>query len=67
MQTLRPRLIELNELINGIRAQAKKDFEESAAALKNLHEVLQQELRIRFKLEPRLEPVLHLRRNARSD
>jgi hypothetical protein len=48
---LRPRMIELNVLIENVRDQATKDANESRDALKTLHDLFRDKLKIRHKLE----------------
>ena len=49
---LRPRMINVNSLIESIRADAKRGFEESGEALDRLQEVLRDRLGLAYKLEP---------------
>lgn len=51
MLALRPRMINVNSLIEIIRASAKRDFEESGEALDRLNKVLRDKLGFTYKLE----------------
>ncbi len=53
---LRPRMINVNSLIEAIRANAKRGFEESNEALDELQKVLQDKLGLAYKLEPTVKP-----------
>lgn len=48
---LRPRMINVNSLIEAIRANAKRGFEESHEAMSRLNEVLRDKLGLTYKLE----------------
>ncbi len=54
---LRPRMINVNSLIENLRARAKRDFEESGEALNRLQEVLQDKLGLAYKLESTVKPT----------
>ena len=49
---LRPRMINVNSLIESIRADAKRGFEESGEALDRLQEVFRDRLGLAYKLKP---------------
>ena len=49
-------MVLVNGLINNIRIQVKKDFEDSKEALNDLHKVLQDNLGLKFKIEPKENP-----------
>jgi hypothetical protein len=51
MMALCPHMIEVNTLIESLRIRAKKDFEESGAALDVLHAVLPDKLGVAYNLE----------------
>lgn len=55
MLALQPRMIEVNGLIEDIRARAKMDFEESHNVLGGLHKVLTEKLGLGVKLESTLK------------
>jgi hypothetical protein len=48
---LQPQMIEVNSLIEGLRIQAKEDFEESGVAITRLNDLLRQKLGLAYKLE----------------
>ena len=54
---LRPRMINVNSLIEAIRADAKRGFEESGDALDRLQEVLRDKLGLTYKLESTVKPT----------
>ena len=54
---LRSRMIEVNTLIEGIRAEAKRDVDESGEALDCLNKVLRDKLGLAYKLEPKVKPA----------
>jgi hypothetical protein len=56
MLAVRPRMIEVNSLIENIRASAKRDFEESGVALDGLNKVLWEKLGLAYKLIPKVKP-----------
>ena len=51
MLVLRPRMIEVNSLIEGIRADAKRGFEESQEAMSRPNDVLRDKLGLTYKLK----------------
>ncbi len=53
---LRPRMINVNSLIEAIRANAKRGFEESDEALDRLQKVLRDKLGLAYKLESTVKP-----------
>ena len=53
---LRPRMIDVNSLIEQIRADAKRDFEESDEALNGLQKFLRDKLGLAYKLESKVKP-----------
>lgn len=53
---LRPRMINVNSLIEAIRANAKRNFEESDEALDRLQKVLRDKLGLAYKLESTVKP-----------
>ena len=56
MLSLRPRMIEVNGLIESIRSQAERDFNDSRAALDSLHTLLKEKLGLAYKLEHKVPP-----------
>ena len=54
---LRPRMINVNSLIENLRASAKRDFEESGEALDRLQKVLRDKLGLAYKLESTVKPT----------
>ena len=56
MMALRPRMIEVNGLIDSIRDHAKRGFKESGAAMYSLHNLLRDELEITYNLESKVKP-----------
>ncbi len=53
---LRPRMINVNSLIENLRASAKRGFEESGDALDRLQEVLRDKVGLTYKLESTVKP-----------
>jgi hypothetical protein len=56
MLSLRPRMIEVNSLIESIRTEAKKGFDESSQALDHLQKVLREKLKLTYKFESKINP-----------
>jgi hypothetical protein len=56
MLALRPQMIDVNSLIDGIRTMAKKNYDESGEALRQLQEVLRDKLGLAYKLESKVKP-----------
>ncbi len=55
MLNLRPRMIEVNSLINDLRAGSKKNCEESLDALESLANLLREKLQLTYKLESKYQ------------
>ena len=53
---LKPRMIGVNNLVEQIRAIAKRNFDESDQALDGLYKVLRDKLGVAYKLEPKVKP-----------
>lgn len=53
---IRPRMIEVNSLIDSIRDSAKEDFERSDETLARLQVVLQETLGLAYKIESKVRP-----------
>lgn len=48
---LKPQMIEVNGLIDGIRTNAKRDFTEAHSAMNNLHKLLKERLGLTYSVE----------------
>jgi hypothetical protein len=55
---LRPRMIEVNSLIESIRAESKRDFEESGEVLGSLNKLFRDKLELTYRLEPKVKAPL---------
>jgi hypothetical protein len=55
MLALRPRMIEVNTLLDGLRGRVKKDFEQSDEALERLQRVLRKKLGLAYRLEAKTD------------